>query len=54
LTKQREYSRKIWSGERFSDPSKIKCYLAEARATLEDKHWEGKNKCTKLPGDEEE
>jgi hypothetical protein len=28
------------------------CYLKEARAMLEGKHWQGKNKCVKLPGDE--
>ena len=29
------------------------CYRKEARAILEGKHWEGKNRCVKLPGDEE-
>lgn len=28
------------------------CYLKEARAMIEGKHWEGKNRCVKLPGDE--
>lgn len=28
------------------------CYLKEARAMLQGKHWQGKNKCTKLVGDE--
>jgi glucan-binding YG repeat protein len=28
------------------------CYTKEAIAILEEKHWEGKNKCVKLPGDE--
>lgn len=27
------------------------CYLAEAKAILEGKHWEGKNKCVKLADD---
>jgi hypothetical protein len=27
------------------------CYIKEAKAILREKHWEGKNKCTKLPGD---
>lgn len=27
------------------------CYLKEAKAMLEGKHWEGKNKCIKLKGD---
>ena len=27
------------------------CYLAEAKAIIQGKHWEGKNKCVKLPGD---
>lgn len=32
---------------------KIKsCYLKEARAMLQGKHWQGKNRCVKLPGDE--
>jgi hypothetical protein len=29
-----------------------KCYLKEARAILEGKHWEGKNRCVKLKGDD--
>jgi len=29
------------------------CYLQEAKAMLEGKHWQGKNKCVKLPGDDE-
>jgi len=28
------------------------CYLREAKAMIEGKHWEGKNRCVKLPGDE--
>lgn len=28
-----------------------RCYLKEARAMLENKHWENKNKCVKLIGD---
>jgi|GEM_PF-2125269 len=28
------------------------CYLEEARAMLMGKHWEGKNRCVKLPGDD--
>ena len=27
------------------------CYLIEAKAILENKHWKGKNKCVKLIGD---
>jgi hypothetical protein len=27
------------------------CYLREAKAILEGKHWQGKNRCVKLPGD---
>ena len=30
------------------------CYHKEARAILEGKHWQGKNRCVKLPGDEAE
>jgi hypothetical protein len=29
------------------------CYLKEARAIIRGKHWEGKNRCVKLPGDED-
>lgn len=28
-----------------------RCYQREARAMLEGKHWEGKNRCVKLEGD---
>jgi len=28
------------------------CYFREAHAILSGKHWEGKNRCVKLPGDE--
>jgi hypothetical protein len=28
------------------------CYMKEARAILEGKHWQGKNRCVKLVGDE--
>jgi hypothetical protein len=28
------------------------CYIKEAKAMIEGKHWEGKNLCVKLPGDE--
>lgn len=28
------------------------CYLREAKAMIQGKHWEGKNRCVKLPGDE--
>jgi hypothetical protein len=31
-----------------------KCYRKEARAMLEGKHWQGKNRCVKLPGDDTE
>lgn len=30
---------------------KVNCYLSEARAILEGKNWQGKNKCVKLEGD---
>lgn len=34
-------------------PTVSSCYIKEARAMLAGKHWEGKNRCVKLPGDEE-
>lgn len=30
-----------------------KCYLKEARAMIRGKHWEGKNRCVKLPCDDD-
>lgn len=30
------------------------CYFKEANAILTDKHWKGKNRCVKLPGDEDQ
>lgn len=40
--------------EYHARPGKIvhSCYLKEARAILEGKHWQGKNRCVKLEGDE--
>jgi len=38
--------------KRFFEEHK-KCYQKEARTILEGKHWEGKNRCVKLSGDDE-
>lgn len=37
---------------RLESIKNAKCYFAEARAMLEGRHWEGKNRCVKLRGDE--
>ena len=48
--KYRQHAKEYYSAYRGN---KVKsCYMKEARAILTGKHWEGKNKCTKLEGDE--
>lgn len=40
------------TGRNLNEIDKKQCYLKEARAILRGLHWENKNHCVKLPGDE--